>query len=66
MAKYVVNHPNFFLAVDGKLQQMEKDSVIEADEKHVARHLANDNLKAVSEKAPTKVGDEKKQAAKAK
>ena len=54
--KCIVNHKNLFLAVDGKLQQMEKGEPIEVDEKTAQRHLKNGNLLQVSNKKPVKVG----------
>jgi len=54
--KCVVNHKNLFLAVDGKLQQMEKGAVIEVNQDSVERHLKNGNLSPISDKKPVKVG----------
>lgn len=54
--KCVVAHPNLHLAVSGKLQQLKKDSTIEVEEKHVARHLANGSLKRFDDAAAIAVG----------
>lgn len=60
--KCVVNHPNLHLGVAGKLQQMPKDSVIEVEEKHVARYLANGALKKFDDKTAIEVEGAKPKA----
>ena len=52
-----VNHPNLHLSVGGKLEKVEKGSVVTVDEKQFERYIENGILVKVTGGKKVKVGE---------